>query len=166
VSVTVLHPERESLHYPPDDSDVKITPGMRAYLLAFDNWLHTVWKQGDLGDGRQADGATQMKDACFAALTDGMELIRDRTCPGCGNSMGEGNARSKLCKPCSKDHTLELNHARRQAKEQAEAKAKSIWKPPITGRCLDCSEPVPTGRGRPRSYCTKCRPVRPRKKAA
>jgi hypothetical protein len=136
VSVTVLHPERKSLHYPPDDSDVKITPGMRAYLLAFDNWLHTVWKQGDLGDGRQADGATQMKDACFAALTDGMELTRGRTCPGCGNPMGEGNARSKLCKP------------------------------PITGRCLDCSEPVPTGRGRPRSYCTKCRPVRPRKKAA
>ena len=48
-----------------DDEDIKITPVQRAYLKAFDNWLHQSWK---VHQRPHDDPATGLKDACFDDL--------------------------------------------------------------------------------------------------
>jgi hypothetical protein len=48
-----------------NDDDIKISPAQRAYLAAFDNWLHSSWKMGAIAEGKMVDGATELKDAAF-----------------------------------------------------------------------------------------------------
>ncbi len=91
----------------PDDEDIRITPAQRAYLRAFDIWLHTVWKNGEAGGGNQADGAAELKDACFDhMLKEASVLPAERICVKCGNSytirpetMGRLRKRCYTCSP-------------------------------------------------------------------
>jgi hypothetical protein len=50
-----------------NDRDIRITPAISAYLAAFDYWLKHTWATGETG--RQHDGATALKDVCFAEMT-------------------------------------------------------------------------------------------------
>lgn len=45
------------------DDDFKLTPAQRAYLLAFDTWLHSTWKAQR--DEDYDNAARGLKDACL-----------------------------------------------------------------------------------------------------
>jgi hypothetical protein len=48
-------------------ADFEISPMAHAYLLAFDNWLHTVWRVSP-NPAQDDSPATELKDACLFAL--------------------------------------------------------------------------------------------------
>lgn len=43
--------------------DFDVSPAQRAYLLAFDNWLHSTWKVRH--DENHDNAARDLKDACL-----------------------------------------------------------------------------------------------------
>jgi len=90
--------------------NIELTPAMAAYLAAFDNWLHTIWKQAP-ADRPRNDLATGLKNAALAELMRteapraSARLVAEmpaleQTCKGCGAALPERTAPGRPRKYC------------------------------------------------------------------
>jgi hypothetical protein len=89
-----------------NDRDIRITPAISAYLAAFDYWLKHTWATGETG--RMHDGATALKDVCFAEMTAaaGIPFYRD------GRRTRLGKSSEPTCRDCGHKFTPLTNRGR------------------------------------------------------
>jgi hypothetical protein len=75
-----------------------LTAGQRAYLDAFDRWLHEVWKVGEEGEGHPAEVEKRVRLWCLVG-----ERVATASCGRCGDEFGRrpgpGRPR-KYCETC------------------------------------------------------------------